>query len=196
MRTDENDTRIAVQPETTIEQQLLSELFTRLNNLGHEAPAHPEKVGSTLCYYTLDTDEYDVNADLAAEAECGVNEHGTLDPEPGSRVLIIVHNDAGDEASDGAASQDDIDEAVEAVADAAGDDDNEYTQTPEDVAAEIREAEPLADTDYRQLQALAQDASTTGEGDIPANQSEDDLIDELTAFAERVDYFEDTEVDA
>lgn len=126
MKTDENSTRIALQPETEVEQGLLAELFSRLNNVA-EAPSHPEKVGSTVVYYTLDVDMYDdLDHGLWTDAECGVNENGRLDPEPGSRALIVVHGeDEEDEPS-----QEDIDEAVEMLADDA--DDPEVSEPPFD----------------------------------------------------------------
>jgi len=114
MITDETDTTIALQPETEVEQALLSELFTRLNNIA-DAPGHPEKIGSKLVYYTLDVDNYDLDLSLWREAECGVDEHGRLSPEPGSRALLVHHGADAEDASSGSPTQEQIDEAVEAI---------------------------------------------------------------------------------
>lgn len=216
MKTDETATKIAVQPETEVEQSLLAELFKRLAAIS-DAPDHPEKVGNQLVYYTLDMSEYDgLDHDLADEAECGVNEHGQLDPEPGSRALVIIHApdaefaEAADEARDEAddaeeATSEEVEEAVEASGDDGGhptedeideaveglqegeDEDNEYTVDPANIVKEIKAADDLEEVDYRQLQAWAQDISTTGVMDIPANQSTEDLIDDISQFVEVAD---------
>lgn len=100
MKSDENETRIALQPETAVEQALLSELFARLTEIT-DAPSHPEKIGNTVVYYTPDVDEFDgLDHDLWESTELGVNEHGMLDPEAGSRALVVVHTPAAAEEAD------------------------------------------------------------------------------------------------
>ena len=190
MKTDETDVRIALQPETDVEQALLAELFTRLSNLS-DAPEHPEKVGTEQVFYTLDVAEYDLDGDLWERADCRVNQHGRLDPEPGSRALVVVHGEApepepaDDESSH--ATQEDIEQAVEAVATADEDgDDNEYTEDIDDLLGDLDAAMPLDDSvEYEVLQDFAKRISTTGRMDIPANQSTDDLIDDIETFYDR-----------
>lgn len=197
MRTDETDTRIALQPETAVEQSILAELFGRLDAIS-EAPPHPEKVGNRFVFYTLDMAEYGgLDHDLADGAECGVNEHGQLDPEPGSRALVVVHDpeaemaeeqpaeEADVEDTGGHATEEEIEDAVEGLSEGE-DEENDHTVDANRLASEIADAD-LEDTDYRQLQAWAKDASTTGLLDIPANQSTDGLIDDLERFQELID---------
>lgn len=100
MKSDENESRIALQPETAVEQALLSELFARLTEIT-DAPSHPEKIGNTLVFYTPDVGEYGgLDHDLWESAELRVNEHGMLDPEAGSRALVVVHTPEAAEESD------------------------------------------------------------------------------------------------
>ena len=177
MKTDETPTSIALQPETEVEQALLSETFTRLTNLA-EAPGHPEKVGSTLCYYTLDVDNYDLDLDLWREAECGVNEHGKLDPEPGSRALVVVHSP---EEAEREASQEAVDEAVESLSEG-GESPTIADFSPEEaeVAEELATDEDIAigDLDYDELQEYAKRVG------IAANQSADELREAMFTLAE------------
>ena len=163
MRTDHTTPGIvAVQPENEVEQQLVGALFTRLNNVV-DAPAHPEKNGSRLCYYTLDLDGYpDLDHDLWSEADIGVTEGGLIDPDAGSRALVIVHDpDAAAEAEREAA----IEEATV----------SDFTPGQVEVAEELLADDDLAigDLDYREMQEYAKRA------DIPANQSADTLRDAL-----------------
>jgi len=184
METTENDERIVLQPETELEQQLLAELFTRLNNVA-EAPTHPTNVGSQLIYYTLDLGVYDdLNLDLWREAECGVDESGRLDPEAGSRALVVIHTQGDDESvSEGEATQEQVDEAVESLAEDNDGGENEHNPSIAEMTGRIEGRKPLdEDVDYDELQDLAKDASTTGLMDIPANQSTEDLIDELRTY--------------
>lgn len=188
MRTDEGDEIIALQPETEVEQSLLMETFQRLMNIA-DVPEHPQYIGKEVVYYTPDLSDFDdLDLDLWEEREVSVDANGRLNPEPGSRALVVVHSPPAAEPveepeSDGNhATQEDIDTAVESLKDGK-DEDNEYTVNSLDVAEEIDRMLD-EDTDYRQLQAWAQDASTTGLMDIPANQSTDDLIEDLEAFVD------------
>lgn len=184
MQTDESEASIALQPETETEQALLAELFTRLTNIS-EAPPHPTKLGNRLVFYTLDVDEYDgLNEDLWEEAECTVNDNGQLDPEPGSRALVVFPNGPPEQSDQ--PTEEEVDEAVEAVKEA-DDGGNEFTEDPEELAKEVRAAEELEDVEYTTLQDLAKRASTVGPMDIPANQSTEDIIDDLRAFADTVE---------
>lgn len=80
MKTDENEERIALQPETQLEQDLLGVLHTALED---ELP----------CHYTLDVPEYeDLDEDLWEYADCPATEEAGLQPEPGSRALVIIHS--------------------------------------------------------------------------------------------------------
>lgn len=196
MKTDQSEEVVALQPESEIEQSLLKELFTRLTALT-DAPPHPSKVGDELVYYTLDVTEYDdLDHDLFEDADCSVNEHGQLDPDPGSRALVVTYGPAEEEdveevqSTGGHPTEQQIDEAVEAVAEA-DDGGNEYnTVDPVEVAAEIRELQPLdgEDVDYNDdLQRLAQDASKTDYDDIPANQTAAEIIGALIQYAEVVE---------
>jgi len=175
MKTDESVSRIALQPESTVEQAILSELFERLYALS-EAPPHPEKVGSELVFYTTDLETYDdLDHDLWLESDVDVDEHGKLDPEPGSRALVVIHNAQAEMADD------EVDEAVESLKEGE-DEDNEYTVSIEDAFFEAQRVLELEDPDYREdLQETAKMISTTGY-DIPANQSADDLVDQIEDF--------------
>jgi len=181
METDETDTTIALQPETEIEQSLLAELFTRLNNVAHDAPNHPSKVGSTMVYYTLDVPEYDgLDSDLWDEAECGVNEHGQLDPEPGSRALIVVHTREEGEAG-GEATQEDVDEAVEMMVEDA--EEREVAEPPFDPGAKtVSELEDaLGDGDdltAAELRGLYE-AEVNGEARKTALEGIEEMLNEL-----------------
>lgn len=112
MRTDETSIpgRIAMQPETRVEQSLLSEMFVRLQALS-DAPDHPTKIGTELVFYTLDLAGYsDLDLELADEAGIDIDDHGKIDPEPGSRALVVIydqdaHKETGD--SDGNATKED-----------------------------------------------------------------------------------------
>jgi hypothetical protein len=180
MRTHQNESRIALQPENEVEQSLLSELFTRLNNVS-EAPEHPTKVGSRLCFYTLDIPMYDdLDQDLWEEAECDVNEHGRLDPEPGSRALVVVYNQGANEAS-----QEDVDKAVQAVEESPAGEDNEYAIDRDELLERVEDLVEQDDPEYSELQEAAKDASSMG-FDIPANQRTEELVRELETFAEAV----------
>lgn len=127
MKTDETESIIALQPETDIEQRIVQELFTRLNNVQPDVQPHPTKVGSQRVYYTLDVPEYDLDTDLWEEAECGVNEHGQLDPEPGSRALVVTHSAGAREPTEA-----EVDEAVDAVKNATGGEDDEESEDDAD----------------------------------------------------------------
>jgi hypothetical protein len=184
MKTDETtyDTRIALQPETDLEQEILAETFTRLNNLA-DAPGHPEKVGSTVVFYTLNLQEYDeLDHDLWMEADVVVSETGQLSPEPGSRALVVIH---AEEDGSGAATEEQIEEAVEAVAEADGK--NDFSRDSVEVARRISEAEPLEEAGEETVWELASDAATTGLIDIPIEQPTDDLISDLRDYRELVE---------
>lgn len=117
MKTDESETRIVIQPESSVEQRVVSELFTRLNNIAEAAPSHPTKVGSTLAFYTLDLGDYDdLDHVLWADAECGVDANGRIDPDPGSRALVVVHSPE-EQGEDDDVPQEAVEEAVESLAD-------------------------------------------------------------------------------
>lgn len=183
MNTHETEAEIALQPETEVEQALLAELFTRLNNIT-EAASHPDKVGSVLVHYSLDVDWFDgLDHELAETADCRVNEHGKLDPEPGSRALIVVHGDQPDAEAEKELeekTEEAVEEAVEEVKEAEVSDENEYVEDVEDVIERVYDANLDPDeADYDELQELAKDVSTTGIADIPANQSTEDLCDAL-----------------
>lgn len=169
MITDETPTTIALQPETVLEQQLLSELFTRLTNIG-EAPSHPEKVGTTICYYTLDLSEYELDDDLFAKAECGVNEHGKIDPEPGSRALVVQH----DEPEQPEESTGEIQDPEPTENPNVGD----FTPKEAEVAEELVETDtPISELEYDELQEYAKRVN------IAANQSSDVLRDAMYELA-------------
>lgn len=186
MRTHESDARIAIQPETDVEQSLVSELFTRLNNLGENGGPHPEKVGSRLVFYTLDLAEYeDLDHGLWAEAECAVNSHGRLDPDPGSRALVVVHSPDALEGDAEGADQDDVDEALEEVAEEFGEDeegqdeeDGEDEFDLDELMLRIEDLVNQDDPDYGELQGAAMDLAMFNI-DVKANQSTADLVADL-----------------
>lgn len=184
MKTDDNGTRIALQPESQVEQELLAELFARLNNIA-EAPNHPTKVGSRLVYYTLDIPEYpDLNQPLAEEASCDVNEDGRLDPEPGSRAMVVIYEPEVEHEAD-EPDQSAVDEAVEELSEG---DEREETITTEEVAERIITERPL-DSDsaeYDTVKSLARDANATGVTDIALNISHEEMVEALDEFVEVV----------
>lgn len=177
MRTHEDETRIALQPETTVEQGLLLELFHRLQAIA-DAPSHPEKVGNTLVFYTLDVPEYDgLDHELWEEAECGVDEHGRLDPEPGSRALVVIHSGEPDvqvtqvPVNGQHPTEQQVDDAVEAVKDA-----------DDDLAQAIADLEPLEEADYGDVVDLSKQVNSTGLMEFPANKKQEELAEHLREY--------------
>jgi hypothetical protein len=187
MQTTETSTRIVIQPESDIEQRILSETFTRLTNLS-EAAGHPTKMGTELVFYTLDLGVYDdLNHDLWEKADVAVDDHGRIDPDPGSRALVIVHGDETADETDETA--DETDEAVQTIKEAEVSDDNEYIRDAAEVVKRIEAMKPLdrEEVDYSShLQEMAKAASSTGMIDIPANQSREELIEDLETFVDLV----------
>lgn len=179
MKTDESLSRIVLQPETTVEQAILAEVFERLYMMSDSVP-HPDKVGSELVYYETDLDKYDgLDHDLWLDTDIRVDENGKLDPEAGSRALVVVHNAEAEQADD------DVDKAVESLKEGE-DEDNEYTVSIAEAVEEAERVLSLDDPDYREdLQEAAKMISTTGY-DIPANQSSDDLVEQIQDFYEAV----------
>lgn len=176
MRTHKSDSRIALQPENEVEQSLVSELFARLNNIT-EAAEHPTNVGSRLVYYTLDLQMYDdLNLNLWGEAECGVDEHGRLDPSPGSRALVAIFDPEKETQADS-----EVEEAVESVAEAESGDGNEYTIDRAEFLSDVEAILEQDGPEYSELQEAAKKASSLG-FDIPANQSTSALEAELETF--------------
>lgn len=167
MKTDETPTQIAIQPETDLEQQLLAELFTRMNSIQQEVQAHPEKVGSTRVFYTLDIPEYDLDEDLWDEAECGVNDHGQLDPEPGSRALVITHSSAEESQP----TEEDIDKGVEAVKESVEDAQDDEAETGPQTTEELHE-----DSVFEEA---LEDEGTGPDWTNPCEMTVDELRDEL-----------------
>lgn len=176
MKTDESASRIALQPESEVEQALLAELFDRLVQMS-DAPKHPQKVGSQLVFYTLDVDQYDgLDHDLWDDADCDINEHGQLDPEAGSRALVVIHDYEAEQPDEEA-----VDKAVESLKEGS-DEDNEYTVSVPEAFEEADRVLSLEDPDYREdLQEAAKMISTTGY-DIPANLSSEELVAHIQDF--------------
>jgi len=199
MQTNESDTQLALQPESEIEQAVLMELYEKLARQS-EAPSHPEKIGTELVFFTLDIPEYpDLDADLWEDADCGVNEHGQLEPDPGSRALVIIYDEeAQSEAISGGSdveeeTQEAVDEAVEQLK-TGHDENNEYSVSLEDAYNAAEDAIMSDDPDYNDdLQEAAKMASTVGD-DIPANQSGEDIIDDLRDFIGAIENDPEVEV--
>lgn len=94
MKTDETSRAgiIALQPESEIEQAVVSDLYQRLRAVT-EAPEHPSRIGNQLVYYSPACHQYEhLDGDLCRNANIGVTPGGQLDPDPGSRCLVIVHD--------------------------------------------------------------------------------------------------------
>jgi len=188
MKTDEGNVRIAIQPESELEQALVAELFTRLTNVS-EAPSHPERVGSTRVYYTLDIPEYEgLDHELWSNAECKVNANGQLDPEAGSRALVVVHGDPEpvEEHPDEPAVPEDV-EGSEADLEAMEEGVQEVTVT--EAAMTVDSVLSMDDPDYNEdLQSAAKMVSDSeADFEIPANQSSEDIVDDLIEFMESLE---------
>lgn len=208
MKTDETsyDDRIALQPETSLEQQILAETFVRLKALSN-APPHPNYLGTELCFYTLDVDMYDtLDHDLWNEADIRVDQNGKIDPDPGSRALVIIHDvTAVEERADVAetaleqpvenptipedasdlepADDGDVEDAVDDVDDELqGDEDDVFTVN--DICHTLEETLQQDDPGYDDLQHCAKMLQDIG-FDIPANQAAADLEADIeAAFSE------------
>lgn len=203
MKTDEttHDGRIALQPETVIEQDLLAELFGRLEHIS-QAPPHPDKVGTRTVFYTLDVPDYDeLNHDLFSDADLDVDDHGRIDPDAGSRALVIVHDpstlegnneaDVGD-LPEGVAEPDTDDDmtAPDDVVDLEPVDDADQEEIEEEVEEVEREqvVETIkfvleGDARYEELQGAAKEAQSLGY-DVPGNLATDKLRNRLEEVVE------------
>lgn len=176
MKVDESSVEghVAIQPETRIEQDLVSELFIRLEAISQASP-HPDYHGTRTVYFSTDLSDFE-NLDLSAWADSHVrvNEHGRLDPEPGSRALVVAHTpnalegnggqgvgDAGDETEDetvGKEITETLDEEFEEVADSPEsesedeDEDDEYLHfdVDDDATApdDVEDLEPVDDEQH------------------------------------------------
>lgn len=194
MKTDEttHDSRIAIQPTTALEQELLAQLFVRLKQIT-DAPPKPDHVGTELVHYTLDLQEYDLDHDLWDETGVKVTETGQLDPQPGSRALVVLHRDGEGEEQPTEAQ---IEEAVESLAEGDDGDENEFTRDALEVAREVDGEEPLEECEEERLWELGSDVSTVGIFHIDVENTDDEEI--VGELREYVDYVEDliqTEID-
>lgn len=207
MKTDQStdEGRIALQPETPLEQSLVAELFTRLRALS-DRPEHPDRVGNELVYYTPHVKKFEeLNLDLATTAGISVTPNGQLDPDAGSRALVIIHDE---EAATTAAE---IPESVDNLEPATDVNVEDVSDEPEDQIGSEEAAEQLPeldesesddeggesgvelstgllarmesvceqeDPDYGELQEIAKELQSEGIG-IAANLSTDEFLAEF-----------------
>ena len=115
-----------------------------------------------------------MNDELYDQADCEIDEHGKINPEPGARILVVTHGEA--------AAEEVREKMDDGQADAA---DDESALDARDVAAEIRGTD-LDDVEYARLQELAKKASGTDLVEIKANEDSETLITYLQDFQQRV----------